>query len=458
MPSISEVVDVTISVQSSSVSRVGFDSILINGDGGTGTNDGDFNAGFTEFEVRLYTSLAALTSDADIKPASEVVNLATAIFAQVPAVPTVYVSRTDQGTPAVQVSTLLYQTVPVIAGQSVSVSIDGVAIAASPVAWTTDNDTTMAAVASAIQAEAGVTTAVASTSGGGSDDNFITITGAVAGTSFQVTSNILTGAVVDEAVDQVITTAAVDLLPSSAINSIIANDNTWFGYVQSFASNSDSETAAASLAANRKYGMFKFSAASSIPNLGTNFSASWINQSADATRKEVNAAALSAMLGREVGSYNPAYLSLELTDASVVSSTDEALLRTGYANQYSEIGGQDVTYDGRAGNGGWIDTYINVLWLQARIEEDIFALMAAKDKVPFTDSGIGMITNELSKRLQIAEDLGVLTSNPKFVITAPLAADVPALDKSNRVLSGITFTAYTAGAVNLVQINGTLVD
>jgi hypothetical protein len=136
----------------------------------------------------------------------------------------------------------------------------------------------------------------------------------------------------------------------------------------------------------------------------------------------------------------------------------EALLRTGFANQYSEIGGQDVTYDGKAGNGGWIDTYINVLWLQARIEEDIFALMAAKDKVPFTDAGIAMITSELSKRLQIAEDLGVLTNNPKYVVTAPLAADVSAVDKSNRLLTGITFTAFTAGAVNLVQINGVLVD
>jgi len=164
------------------------------------------------------------------------------------------------------------------------------------------------------------------------------------------------------------------------------------------------------------------------------------------------------MLGREVGSYNPSYLSLELTDASVVSATDEALLRTGYGNQYSEIGGRDVTYDGKAGNGGWIDTYINVLWLEARIQEDIFALMAAKDKIPFTDEGIGLITNELSKRLQIAEDMGVLTSSPKFVITAPLAENVPAADKSNRLLTGITFTAYTAGAVNLVQINGTLVD
>lgn len=458
MPNISEVVDVTISVQSSSISRIGFDSILVNGDGGSGANNGDFNAGFTEFEVRKYTSLEALIADVDIKPASEVVNLATAIFAQVPAVPTVFVSRTDQGTPAVQVSTLLYQTVPVLAGQSIALFINGEEIAASPVAFITDNDTTMAAVETALIAESEVTSAVASTDGGGSDDNFITITGAVTGESFQVTSEIKTGSVVDEAVVQVITTPAVDLLPADAIASIAANDNTWFGYVQSFSSNSDSETAAAALAGLRKYGSFKFSLASSIPNLGTNYSSSWINQSADATRKNVNAAALSAMLGRTVGSYNPSYLSLELTDASVLSSTNEALLRTGFANQYSEIGGQDVTYDGKAGNGGWIDTYINVLWLQARIEEDVFAAMAALDKVPFTDAGIAVITSALSSRLQNAEDMGVITNNPKYVITAPLASEVSSLDKSNRFLSGITFTAFTAGAVNLVQINGVLVD
>ena len=128
MPDISEIVDVTISVQSSAITRVGFDSILINGNGGTGTNDGDFNAGFTEFEVRKYTTLAALTGDSDIKPASGVINLATAIFSQVPAVSSVYVSRTDEGTPVAQVSQLLYNTVPLVSGQSVEVSIDGTEI------------------------------------------------------------------------------------------------------------------------------------------------------------------------------------------------------------------------------------------------------------------------------------------------------------------------------------------
>ena len=458
MPDISEIVDVTISVQSSAITRVGFDSILINGNGGTGTNDGDFNAGFTEFEVRKYTTLAALTGDSDIKPASGVINLATAIFSQVPAVSSVYVSRTDEGTPVAQVSQLLYNTVPLVSGQSVEVSIDGTEIAGSPIAWNTDNDTTMDDVATAIAAESGVTTAVASVDGSGSDKNLITITGATPGDSFQVTSDIKTGATVDESITATITTAAADTLPSDAINSIIANNNEWFGYVHSFVGNTNSEVAASSLAANKKYGGFTFSSASAIPSLGTNYSFSIINQSADSVKQYANASWLSNMLGRDVGSYNPAYLTLEVTDTSSLSATDEALLRAGDANQYSTIGGVDVTYDGKAGNGGWIDTYINVLWLQARIQEDIFALMAAKDKIPFTDAGIALVTNELSRRLQIAEDQGVLAAEPKFVINAPLAADVPAADKSNRLLTGITFTAYTQGAVNLVQINGTLVD
>jgi hypothetical protein len=458
MPTIQEVVDVTISVQSSAVARVGFDSALIAGNGGTGTNDGNFSAGFVNHDVRKYTSLPQLVADVHIKPDSDVIKLATATFAQIPAIPTVYVARIDEGTPAVQISTLTFQNIPLITGQSVEVKINGSAIAASPVAWVTDHDTTMAAIASAIQAESGVATAVSSTVGGGDDENTITITGTAVGVSFQTIADVKTGTTVDESIAQVITTPATDKILGSDINAIVATDPSFFGYVHTFTSNADAETAAAALAANKKVGMFKFATVNSIPNLGTNYSSAWYTSSADANKKWIDGSAISTMLGREIGSYNPAYLSLELTDASKITASDEALLRAGHANQYSNIGGSDLTYNGRAGNGGWIDTYINVLWVEQRVTEDVFAVMKAADKVPYSDAGIVSLAGAVSARLQIAEDKGIIAKTPKFTVEVPLVSDVSAVDKANHVLDAINFTAYVEGSVSTVKINGTIIE
>lgn len=452
---ISEVVDVSIRVESSSVATASFDSILLAGNGGT-SNDGNFNAGWANHEVRKYTSYAALAADADIKPSANIVNMAQVAFAQIPTVGEVYVGRIDEGTPAAQVSTLKFDTAPLVSGQDVEVFIDGASIGS--VSWATDNDTTMDAVAALIQGEAEVTTAVASIDGAGSDKNFITITGAVAGESFLVTAEVQTGSVVDEAISQVITTAATDKISAADINALYANNSSWFGYCHDFSSNADAETAAGALAALKKYGAFRHESAASIPSLGTNYSFSVYSSSADSVKKWVQVAWLSTMLGRQIGSYNPAFLGLELTDVSSLSASDEALLKAGNSNWYSTIAGRDLTYNGKAGNGGWIDTYINVLWLEARMEERVFAALVSADKIAFSDAGIQGIVSEVGAQLEAAKDLGVILSDPNYSIDYPLASEISATDKSNRLLTGITFTAYAGSGVNKIEINGTLVD
>lgn len=447
MPEINEIVDVAISIQSSGIAQASFDSILINGRGGT-SNDQNFNAGFGNHEVRLYTSYAALAADSDIKPASNVVSMAEKIFAQTPAVSNVYVSRSDDGTPLPQVSTLKYNTVPLVSGQDVEVFIGGVSIGS--VSFTTDNDTTMDAVAALIQGESEVTTAVASVDGAGSDKNLITITGAVDGVSFTVSSEVQTGATVDESIVASVTQSAENLLSSSDITSILANDDSWFAYVHDFTANADHEIAAAACAAAKKFSGFSFFAAT--PNLGTNLAFSiYSDDRADCSW-------MSAMLGRTVGSYNPAYMTLELTDANTVTTAKETELRAAYANQYSSIAGVDVTYNGRAANGGWIDTYIGALWLEKRIQEAIFASLVANEKIPYDNAGIAAIGSTLYTVLQQAENQGVISSSPKFTVNVPLASSVSPIDRSNRILNGISFTAYSGAGINRVQINGTIID
>lgn len=446
MPEINEIVDVAISIQSSGIAQASFDSILINGRGGT-TNDQNFNAGWANHEVRQYTSYAALAADSDIKPASNVIEIAEKIFAQTPAVGNVYVSRSNDGTPLPQISQLTYNTVPLVSGQDVEVFIGGVSIGS--VSWTTDNDTTMDTVAALIQIESEVATAVASAVDS-VDKNTITITGAVDGVSFTVSSEVQTGATVDESIVASVTQAAENLLSSSDITSILANNDSWFAYVHDFTANADHEIAAAACAAAKKFSGFSFFGAT--PNLGTNLAFSIYSDD------RAECSWMSAMLGRTVGSYNPAYMTLELTDANTVTTAKETELRAAYANQYSAIAGVDVTYNGRAANGGWIDTYIGALWLEKRIQEAIFASLVANEKLPYDNAGIAAIGSTLYTVLQQAENQGVISASPKFTVNVPLASSVSPIDRSNRILNGLSFTAYSGAGINRVQINGTIID
>lgn len=449
MPEISEVVDISISIQSAAVSQASFDTILINGRGGT-SNDQNFNAGFANHEVRQYNSFEAVGNDSDIKPNANVVQMAQKIFAQTPAVGTIYISRSDDGTPLPQISTLEYSTTPLVSGQSVEVSINGDEIAASPIAWDTDNDTTMDAVAAAIQAESLVTSAVASVSAGSTDKDLITITGATDGISFSVVSSVMTGSTVDENVIQTITQAAENLLSPSDITAILANNDAWFAYCHDFTANADHEIAAAGCAASNKFSGFSFFG--TAPSLGTDRAFSIYSDD------RAECAWLSAMLGKDIGSYNPAYMTLQLTDPDDVTAAKETELREANANQYSTLAGVDITYDGKASNGGWIDTNINALWLESRLQEAVFASLVSNDKLPYDDAGITAIGSTVYSVLQDAENRGVLSPSPKFTVTVPLASSVSAVDRSNRILNGITFEAYSGAGINKVKITGTIID
>ena len=52
---------------------------------------------------------------------------------------------------------------------------------------------------------------------------------------------------------------------------------------------------------------------------------------------------------------------------------------------------------------------------------------------------------------------GFLTNDPEPTVTAPLVQDVSAIDKSNRLLPDVKFAATTAGAIQSVEIRGTIV-
>ena len=80
--------------------------------------------------------------------------------------------------------------------------------------------------------------------------------------------------------------------------------------------------------------------------------------------------------------------------------------------------------------------------------------MANSDKIPFTQSGITALENEVRAQLEEAVANSVITTG--YTVTPPAVDDVSATDKANRILGDLDFSATLAGAIHTVIINGSV--
>ena len=133
-------------------------------------------------------------------------------------------------------------------------------------------------------------------------------------------------------------------------------------------------------------------------------------------------------------------------------------------NTFEPFRNINITQQGKTSGGEWIDVIRFRDWLCEEIKVRIFQQMV-DNRIPYTDPGIAIIRS----RLQQALDFGVkrggiappevdLDGNyiPSYVIEVPLSATISPNDKANRILRDVYFTARLAGAIHVVEIQGTL--
>jgi len=97
-------------------------------------------------------------------------------------------------------------------------------------------------------------------------------------------------------------------------------------------------------------------------------------------------------------------------------------------------------------------------FIQARIEENVFATLVNEDKIPFTNAGIDVIKSKIKQVLLQAVGLGILVDEPDrpLKVSAPDILVIPTNDKATRTLNNVTFEGFYAGAVHKVNIQGFL--
>jgi hypothetical protein len=121
--------------------------------------------------------------------------------------------------------------------------------------------------------------------------------------------------------------------------------------------------------------------------------------------------------------------------------------------------GVDITRPGKVAANEWIDTIRDRDFYEARLTEAYTSKFINSPKVPYTDSGINElrnIFNTVSDRLVTTPGSpNVLQENNPYTSNFPRSVDVPLADKQNRILRA-TFTAFLAGAIQLIELQGVL--
>lgn len=151
--------------------------------------------------------------------------------------------------------------------------------------------------------------------------------------------------------------------------------------------------------------------------------------------------------------------------AEDLTPTQFAVLRSKYASAVVVIGASANAYtDSRMASGSWLDTTHGLLWLENRIETDMFNLLyTTATKIPYTQVGINMAILTLTNSLEAAVRNGLAAPgffdsitflNTGYDIQAVPLGQIASGDKSNRIYNGLSFRIVGAGALHEINITG----
>ncbi|MDD5034854.1 MAG: DUF3383 family protein [Methylococcaceae bacterium] len=160
-------------------------------------------------------------------------------------------------------------------------------------------------------------------------------------------------------------------------------------------------------------------------------------------------------LPQDPGSITWKFKQLAGLTTPTLDPTEIVNMRAKNCNFYSTIGGIDMTEEGYSGSGEFLDTTTNVDYLRARMQENVFFVIANAGKIPYTDEGVAMIETPIWQTLKECARKTILTES-SLTVTAPLVADISPTDRGNRLLPDVVFTGTLQGAVHSVDISGTV--
>lgn len=441
MNGVERVVRVSIATEGPPLSRPGFGVPLVLGSttpiGGTWTE-----------RTRAYTSLTGvaddfLTSDAEYKAAAK-------LFAQQPRPARIKIGRRDANVAAIKVIT--FSGALVTSNSTVGI-INGTSLTAT--VFATDDATTRAAIATKIAAIEGVASAVAA----GVGVFTITVT-ATAGLPLSVASFVVTlGAGQATAA---ITTSEAGKTVDSELGLLVLDDNDWYALGLTSTLLEDQKQAADWVEASEKFAGFRTDVAgtlaTSTTDIGAYIKANSYRRSFVAYHPTATAYMEFAMFGARLpytpGAETWAFANLVGVEAYILTETEYANAITKNVTLYQTIGGRDVTVFGTVGTGEFIDQIRGEDWLSNEIQFNVWGFVSSVPKVPFTDTGLAGIDNQILAALYTGQRNGLLADDTAVSVTGPAASEYSSAERAGRQARRRDFTARFGGALHDIGIDG----
>lgn len=441
MSAIDKHVDVQISRETATVSRVGFGTPAIL----------TYHTRFPQVS-RTYGNLTEMTDDG-FAVTDIAYKLAAAMFAQSPRPSQVVVGR--RGTPHIRKVKLTPKPNP-LATTAYAISING-----TEFSFTTDASPTVAEITAGLTAliDAGSENVNATDNTTDFQVEAADAPGgsATAGVTFVVEYDRALFNFVDE---------TVDINIADELDDLQASNDDWYGLVADAWGADEIEALATAIESAGPKIYFAESQDSAIvsavsSDIASTLQTAALDRTAIIYNADIDPSPAAAWLGLQLPT-TPGSTTFKFKTLSTVTPT--ALATGGVTNAdnkscntYTEVGGINITAEGVMASGEFIDVIRFVDWLTARTKENVFRALAINPKIPFTDSGIQAIVAEVEGVLRQGVFNRGINGDEDLTVTAPLAADVDANDRAGRLLPDIDFYATLAGAIHKAAIRGRVI-
>lgn len=179
----------------------------------------------------------------------------------------------------------------------------------------------------------------------------------------------------------------------------------------------------------------------------------------------MNVAFASEWLTYASGSETAAFKPMMGVSPSVLGANEVQHLIDLNLNYVITVGNRKVTMNGMTLAGEWCDIIRFRDWLKHDMQFRVVNLLLANPKIPYTDSGIALVQNQMLASLKAAQDAGGVAeeefdengdSIPGYVTSVPLSSSIPAATKATRKLYNCKFKARLAGAIHFAELKGSL--
>lgn len=179
----------------------------------------------------------------------------------------------------------------------------------------------------------------------------------------------------------------------------------------------------------------------------------------------MNVAWVAKWLNYPSGSETSAFKALSSVYPSGLSSTEMKALGDASLNYFVTVGNKNISMNGKVMAGEWADVIRFRDWLKNDMQVRVVNLFITLPKVPYTDSGIGLVQNQMLACLKAGQDAGGIAEEefsadgepiPGYTTSVPLSSSLSASEKASRKLKKCTFKARLAGAIHFAELKGSL--